>query len=505
MAIDETLVLKSEGNVDVQLGGPGHAWAYLSACASMSGVSIPREGTELRYCQDITRSGKFKVSNKIKTTADPSGGDLVTKLGKINYLNDMDCPFGIRARFSKCGAREDVHTFDPLMITFSGVDLESEDYDDLAITDPGNEDEVVCTTPWTATYAYRVETVLGSRAGSLADMGDQPVNDWAVCDTPQCAGYCGSRKDGCSLYYGVTDLDTSPYGWSNLITGIKNVLTDVITWYVDPIIGVNGNVEGVECAGDRVIVSSNAPSLTAYNDTFDEYGVPDQDEWTEVAMTHAPTANGNALMARTTLEVWVACADGYVGKSVDGGETYSYTLVATGVQFNAIWAYDADLVYVVGNSGRMFRSTDGGSTWTDITEVATVAANLLCVQVPPGREREVYVSTNGGEIYRSIDQGATFAEMTFTGDGVGTVPDFDFVGDNGDVLWIAHNDAGPRGRVLRDLSGGNGGADVRVEVGYTGIVAAGNPQLNAIIGCDANTAWAAGEVQGGYPFVVKVS
>lgn len=508
MAIDETLVLKSEGNVDVQIGGPGHAWAYLSACASMNGVSIPREGTELRYCQDtqLSGSGGFKISNKIKTVADAPNGTLVTKLGKIYYLDGMDCPFGIRARFSKCGAREDVHTFDPLMQTFSGVDLGSEDFDDLAITDPGNEDEVLVTTPWTATYSYRVETVVGARAGSLADMGDQPVNDWAICDTPQCAGYCGARKDGCSLYYGVTDLDTSPYGWSNLITGIKDVYTDVVAWYTNPIIGVNGNVENVECAGDRVIVASNGPSLTAYNDTFDDYGVPDQDEWVEVAMTHAPTANGNALMARTTLEVWVACDDGYVAKSVDGGETYTYTAVESGgTQLNAIWAYDADLVYVVGNNGRMFRSTDGGGTWADITEVATVAANLLCVQVPPGREREVYIGTNGGEIYRSIDQGVLFEEMTFTGNGVGTVPDFDFVGDNGDVLWIVHNNAGVNGRILRDLSGGNGGADVRVEVGYLGIIAAGNPQINTIVGCDANVAWAAGEVNGGYPFVVKVS
>jgi hypothetical protein len=94
--------------------------------------------------------------------------------------------------------------------------------------------------------------------------------------------------------------------------------------------------------------------------------------------------------------------------------------------------------------------------------------------------------------------------MTFTGSGVGSVDDIDFAGDNGDVLWNLHNDAGPRGRVLRDLSGGGGGADVEVVVGYTDIVTAGI-ELNTIAACDANTAWAAGEVQGGYPVVIKVS
>ena len=44
-----------------------------------------------------------------------------------------------------------------------------------------------------------------------------------------------------------------------------------------------------------------------------------------------------------------------------------------------------------------------------------------------------------------------------------------------------------------------------MEVGYTDIVGAGNPQMNTIAACDGNVAFAAGEVQGGYPLLVKVS
>ena len=502
MAIDETLYLKGEGNVDVQIGGPGNAWQYLSACASMGGASVPKGGVETRYCQDITQSGKFVVSTTFQTAADPPSGDLVTKLGQIDYLDGLECAFGIRARYNKCGSRENVQDFD-LTLTFSGVNLEDEQYDDLVITDPANEDEILVTAPWTASYKYRVVSVSGARVGSASDLGDQAINSWAICDTPQCAGFCGVRKDGCSTYYGVTDLDTTPYGWPNLITGIKDVIAGTTTWTTRPIIGVNGNVEGLACAGDRVIVSSNSASLVAYNDTFDDNSVPDQDAWNIVAMTHAPAANGNCLYARTTLEVWVACADGYVGKSVDGGATWSY--VDVGTALNAIYAYSSTLTYVVGNTGEMYKSTDGGSSWTDITEVATVADNLLCVQVPPGRERECFIGTNAGEIYRSKDAGVTWSEMSLSGSGVGSINDIDFSGDNGDVLWIAHNDAGPRGRVIRDLSGGNGGSDVIVEVGYTDIVAAGNPQINTIAACDPNTAFAGGEVSGGYPFLVKVS
>lgn len=503
MAVDEVLVLKGEGNVDVQVGGPGQsAWAYLSACASMDGPSVPQGDTELRYCQDAQRAGKFTVSSKIQTAPDQITGNLLTKLGKIDHLNGLDCPFALRARYNKCGAREDPTVFDPLMIIFNDVTLTSIDYDELVITDPGSEDEILVTAAYSATDHYRVQTVVGARAGSAAEIGDAAINDWAICDDPQCAGYCGTRLDGCSLYYGVTDLDTTPYPWPNLITGIKNILTDVVAWYTHPILGVPGNVENVECAGTRVIVASNGATMVAYNDTYDEYGVPDQDEWNPVALTHAPAANGNALYARTSREIWLACADGYVGKSIDAGETWTYTDVGTAL--NAIFAYDADLVYVVGQAGEMYRSSDGGSTWADITEVATTAANLLVVVVPPSRIQEVYIGTDDGQIFRSQNQGDTFAAMGFTGDGVGTVDDLAFWGAVGDVLWILHNNAGPQGRVLRDLSGGYGGPDVRVEIGYTSVVAAG-VELNAIAACDANTAWAAGEVTGGYPAVFKIA
>jgi hypothetical protein len=493
--------------VDVLLGGPGQSnWKYLSQCASMDGPSVPKGDTELRYCQDPDDSASgFVVSSKIKRTADQATGNLMTKLGKLDHLADLDCPFSLRARFNKCGARQDPTVFDPIMIVFCDIDLTSEDYSDLVAMSADDNDEIVVTAAWSATTKYRVKTVVGARAGSAADFGDIAINDFAVCDSPQCAGYCGKRKDGCSVYHGVTDLDTAPYGWPSHIQGIKDVLTDVVSWTNRPIIGVNGNVENVECAGDRVVVSSNSASLVAYNETYDDDDVLDQDGWNMVAMTYAPAAYPNALYARTSQEVWVATDDGYVGKSVDAGETWTYTAIGGTPALRAVFAYDADLVYVGGANGQIHRSTDGGSTWTNITEVATFSDNILVVRVPPGRSKEVYVGTDAGGVYRSENQGAKFTQMAFAGDDVGTIDDLEFCGPcNGDVLWILQNDAGPRGRILRDMSGGKGGADVREEVGYTAVISAG-VELNALACCDANTAWAAGEANGGYPAVFKVS
>ncbi len=507
MAVDELLVLRGEGNVDIQIDGPGNNWEYLSSCAHMDGPSVPRGDTEIRWCQDRSGSGSaFVKSTKFRTAPGQVTGTLMTKLGKIDHLDKLDCPFSLRARFAKCTPREDPANFNPLILSYTDVDLTQHGYDGpLAIVDPANQDEIMVNAPWSAAYEYRVKLVSYARAGTLATLGDQAINDIEYCGSATCGGYCGSRKDDCTTIHAVTDTDTTPYAWPNHIQGIKNVVTDVITWYSNPILGMVGNVENVECAGDRLLVAGNSMSAVAYNDTLDDNGVFDQDEWNVVTMTYAPSTVHNALFARTSREIWCGCESGYVAKSTDAGETWTNTNVGTAQTINAVFAYDQDLVFAVGNAGVMFRSSDGGSSWTDITEVATFADNCLVVKVPPGRIQEVYVGTAAGEIYRSTNQGATFSQYNFSGDSVGSVDDIDFAGPgNGDVMWILHNDAGPRARILRDLSGGAGGADVRVEVGYTDLVAAGI-DLNALAVCGVNDAIAGGENNGGYPYIVKVS
>ena len=83
---DEVLVTRGEGNVDVQVGGPGNPWLYLSACAAMTGPEVPYGDTELRFCQDPMKAKGFKISTKIRTAPDQITFDLTTKLGKIDYL-----------------------------------------------------------------------------------------------------------------------------------------------------------------------------------------------------------------------------------------------------------------------------------------------------------------------------------------------------------------------------------------------------------------------------------
>jgi len=467
----------------------------------MTGPTVPLGGTEIRKCQDPNKANGFKVSSQFRTAADQIGFDLTTKLGKINYLNDLMCPFSLRARYAKCGSREDPANYDPLMLDYCSAQLQEYSYEDLVITDDANQDEIIITSPVQATYEYRTEKTTVAREGSAADLGDQPINDIEYCDTITCGGYCGDKSDGCSKIYAVTDVDVLPYGNPNLLKGIKDPITGIITWTIAPILVFNGNAIGVECAGDRIFASSNADSAVAWN-SHDG----DQNEWNIVILANAPSTNHNALFARTSREVWIGCVNGYIYKSIDGGQTFNAAHEATWTTqtINAIYAYDKDLVYAAGNAGVILKSRDGGQTWEDVTEVATTGnGNLNVVIVPPERPKEVLVGNN--KIYRSKNEGVTLAAISFDGDGVGTVDDLAFCGPcAGDVMWILHNDAGPRARILRDLSGGAGGADVEVVMDWFKVIPTGI-ELNALACCGVNTAIAPGGNYNGYPVVVKIS
>jgi len=503
MMADEILVQRKHGNVDVQIGGPGNSWLYLSSCASMSGPEIPLGDLESRWCQDPQRAGGFRRSSKIRSAPDLITFDLMTKLGKANHLKRLNCPFTLRARYNLCGEREDTSQYDPFMLNYCPVELTSYSYEELVITTEENNDEILITAPASADYEYRIDKVEAGRTGSAATLGDQAINDIEYCDSPQCAGYCGDESDGCAVIFGVTDVDTSPYAAPNLVKGVKDLTVGSITWSTIPILGLNNNVENLECAGNRIGVTSNGDVAFAYNIDPNQ----DQDEWNVVALTRTPSTNHNALFARTTREWWLGCVGGYVLKSVDGGQTWTevHSATITTQNINAVFAYDKDLVVAVGNAGAMIITKDGGQTWQDITETSTTAANLLAVVIPPNRSREIYIGTNNGRIYRSTDQGDTFSRVAFDGDSVGTVDDIDFCGPcAGDVMWILHNDAGPRARILRDLSGGAGGSDIEIVMDYTELFSAGQ-DLNALACCDVNEAVAGGELQGGYPAVVKVS
>jgi photosystem II stability/assembly factor-like uncharacterized protein len=137
--------------------------------------------------------------------------------------------------------------------------------------------------------------------------------------------------------------------------------------------------------------------------------------------------------------VWV-CATGHlwnaneergVYKTTDGGETWSPILQVdedTGCADLEIDPQDPDILYAAmwqfrrspdffdsgGPGSGLYKSTDGGETWTELTEgLPEGEKGRIAVAVAPSRPSRVYATVEAEEtaLYRSDDLGATWEEV----------------------------------------------------------------------------------------------
>jgi photosystem II stability/assembly factor-like uncharacterized protein len=117
--------------------------------------------------------------------------------------------------------------------------------------------------------------------------------------------------------------------------------------------------------------------------------------------------------------IYVGTENGGIFRSLDGGTTWSANLTGPdlpGVMVTRIETHPADAsdVYLtVGNSGNshVFRSKDNGSTWTDIDggKLPDVPHSALLIR--PDKPKELYVACDVG-VFMTNDGGTTWRDAT---------------------------------------------------------------------------------------------
>ncbi|MDE3053220.1 MAG: glycosyl hydrolase, partial [Gemmatimonadota bacterium] len=160
--------------------------------------------------------------------------------------------------------------------------------------------------------------------------------------------------------------------------------------------------------------------------------------WTRVGFANADAickvridpANASVVYAAVFGRYAVASPDRGVYKSTDGGVTWTKVLFrddSTGaidveidrnnpkVVYAALWqAYRKEYTMSSGGPGSgLFKSADGGETWTEITHNPGLPAGIdgkIGIAVSPANSNRVYalVENDSGGLYRSDDAGATW-------------------------------------------------------------------------------------------------
>ncbi|HKC47554.1 MAG TPA: glycosyl hydrolase [Gemmatimonadales bacterium] len=175
--------------------------------------------------------------------------------------------------------------------------------------------------------------------------------------------------------------------------------------------------------------------------------------WREIGIFRGGRTVAVAGSAARPREYWMGTTGGGVFKSTDGGNTWAAaadkyfggTIGAFGVS-----ASNPDIVYVGtgefpirGNVSRgdgVFKTTDGGKTWTALGLAGT--RQIARVRVHPANPDIVYVAAQGDPfgpsadrgVYKSTDGGKTWSKILFRNDSTGA-SDLILDPSNPDVLY----------------------------------------------------------------------
>ncbi len=112
----------------------------------------------------------------------------------------------------------------------------------------------------------------------------------------------------------------------------------------------------------------------------------------------------------TTYYAWAVGSRGAIYRSADGGQSWTAQTSGTTMDIRSVSFYDANNGVAVGMNGLVLRTTDGGTTWLNETRGLDVSNNLYGVQMNSGTLG--FLVGNGSWISKSVDNGDTWTKRT---------------------------------------------------------------------------------------------
>ncbi len=161
-----------------------------------------------------------------------------------------------------------------------------------------------------------------------------------------------------------------------------------------------------------------------------------------------PSTTFYDIEAFTTQRIVLASATssgGNVRVTSDGGGTWNVAVAGTGTVFSLAF-FDSLIGFAGSSSGRGFKTTDGGLTWTQLTSMnAPTSATFYDIFI---KGSEVYFVEDDSLLYVTADSGQTFSKRRYLALGQSTqimrASDFNdstifVVGDNGYLFKSTNN------------------------------------------------------------------
>lgn len=234
-----------------------------------------------------------------------------------------------------------------------------------------------------------------------------------------------------------------------------------------------------------------APMAVAYSDTLGA-------AWTSVNVgsTNGQFAEGPSSLFMYDSDLgWLVTSGGYIYRTQDGGLTWTVqdAGVTLGGDGHAIH-FITDRVGIVGGAaGKIAVTQDAGVTWTLVTvPAATIIKTVWIIDTD-----HLWAGGANGNLYYSNDGGTTWNTRVFPGAGAGAVNNIGFAPGSALMGTMIHDAAGPVGTVFTTIDGGYTWESwtTPINVGLAG----------GLFVLDENVSWVVGAAQGGTGVVLKTT
>lgn len=443
----------------IRKGGPGNPWTLLDENGAMidaftGGAADVESRFGLNSQGQRTYLGAMKQGDNARITTTASFRLEISRL--LSQLRQGRCPFDIMVN-QRCG------TVDPLnylggLILYDGYTTNKSYDNTLALLVDNTQTDVLRALD--LSFAPIEDAALKLRHLDITNtVSDFDINKVISVGVARCSGDCSivGENDGEQDFWAVTDADTTPGHGGFSAPRFLYTEDGGTTWNGSSVtVLLGGNLFGVAKAGDyAIVVGSTGIAYAKFQDIKDGVSLP----WT-LALS-ASNINDVTFVSSDT---GYACANsGVIYKSTDGGFTWS-TLsngTLTSQNLNSVSFVDSTTGYFAGNSGVLITYFNGTlSLLTVRTSVggAAITANFNVVATAPFRGNEVYLGTSTGLMYRCTNATGSYPLFTLmTGlplSGSGSIDDIQFGGFRGSVLFILQSNANGYTRVLRDITGG---------------------------------------------------
>lgn len=478
------------GAMFVQKDGPNTKPEYIG-CRDLDDIAEPQGAIELIRCFKSDGSG-WKTVATTQAPPDPVTTTITGLIGtEADWLEKVRCPATLFVNLSECN-RPDLFSNYERTFALNLAKITNKTLSQLV----RREEDLPALQAFEFSAIPPVLRLWEMTTARQGITSPEDLNDIAFCNDAKCADACGVAQDICDEgIIGTATTATSPGGTSAVLETNNGGADGWPATAADPF-AAGEDIMSVVCFAISTTVTrwlvvrdtdAGAALEVAYSD---DAGAT----WTVVivgAVVGQAALGPGALDAIDRFNIWLVTDGGYIYRSQDGGVTWTTQSPGT-VTTNdlyAVWAADESNVMAVGASDTILFTSDGGDTWSAAT--ATGGTNtLLTVNWSFGFW---WIGDNGGELWFSNDDGATWAARTqFPNYGTGSITDIQFVNEL--CGFLAWNTAAPVGTIYRTRDGG---------YNWEALPAITNNGLNALWACDCNMVLGVGDVVTATGFVQK--